>query len=57
MHLFRTTAACGMPSHDSGSDRGQDKGKKFAKALISGSITGGLEITITYPTEYVKTMQ
>ena len=29
----------------------------FAKALLSGGITGGIEITCTYPTEYIKTMQ
>jgi len=29
----------------------------FFKALLSGGITGGIEITCTYPTEYIKTMQ
>lgn len=28
---------------------------KFAKGVIAGGITGGIEICITYPTEYVKT--
>lgn len=29
--------------------------KKALKGIIAGGITGGLEIMITYPTEYVKT--
>ena len=28
---------------------------KFAKGIIAGGVTGGIEICITYPTEYVKT--
>jgi len=28
---------------------------KFLKGIIAGGITGGIEICITYPTEYVKT--
>ena len=28
---------------------------KFLKGVIAGGITGGIEICITYPTEYVKT--
>ena len=28
---------------------------KFVKGVIAGGITGGIEICITYPTEYVKT--
>ena len=28
---------------------------KFVKGIIAGGITGGIEICITYPTEYVKT--
>ena len=28
---------------------------KFAKGVIAGGVTGGIEICITYPTEYVKT--
>ena len=27
----------------------------FLKGIIAGAITGGIEICITYPTEYVKT--
>jgi len=27
----------------------------FLKGIIAGGITGGIEICITYPTEYVKT--
>lgn len=30
-------------------------GKKGLKGIVAGGITGGLEIMITYPTEYVKT--
>ena len=26
------------------------------RSIISGGITGGIEICITYPTEYIKTM-
>jgi len=29
--------------------------KNPLKAIISGGITGGIEICITYPTEYTKT--
>lgn len=32
-----------------------NKKKNPFKAIISGGITGGIEICITYPTEYVKT--
>lgn len=27
----------------------------FVKGIVAGGITGGIEICITYPTEYVKT--
>ena len=30
-------------------------GGKGLKGIIAGGITGGIEICITYPTEYVKT--
>ena len=30
-------------------------GKKGLKGIVAGGITGGLEICITFPTEYVKT--
>lgn len=30
-------------------------GNKGVKGIIAGGITGGLEICITFPTEYVKT--
>lgn len=30
-------------------------GSKGLKGIIAGGITGGLEICITFPTEYVKT--
>lgn len=29
--------------------------KKGIKGIIAGGITGGIEVCITYPTEYVKT--
>ena len=28
---------------------------QFLKGIIAGGITGGIEICITYPTEYIKT--
>ena len=34
---------------------GVTESNKFAKGVIAGGITGGIEICITYPTEYVKT--
>jgi len=33
-----------------------NKKRNPLKAIISGGITGGIEICITYPTEYVKTI-
>lgn len=30
-------------------------GSKGLKGIVAGGITGGLEICITFPTEYVKT--
>lgn len=30
-------------------------GEKGFKGIIAGGITGGIEICITYPTEYIKT--
>lgn len=30
-------------------------GNKTIKGIIAGGITGGIEICITFPTEYVKT--
>ena len=41
-------AASAAPSGSSGNS-------KFIKGIIAGGITGGIEICITYPTEYVKT--
>ena len=43
-------AAAAAPSGSSGGG-----GSKFLKGIIAGGITGGIEICITYPTEYVKT--
>lgn len=34
---------------------GAGDGKKGLKGIVAGGITGGLEICITFPTEYVKT--
>ncbi|KAK0058739.1 tricarboxylate transport protein mitochondrial, partial [Biomphalaria pfeifferi] len=36
-------------------DSGQSSKSKTLKGIIAGAITGGLEICITFPTEYVKT--
>lgn len=41
----------GMPSSKPGEE------KVFWKATLSGGITGAIEACITYPTEYIKTMQ
>ncbi len=38
-----------------GGSSGGGGGNKFLKGAIAGGITGGIEICITYPTEYVKT--
>jgi len=32
-----------------------DSGQVGLKGIVAGGITGGIEICITYPTEYVKT--
>lgn len=41
---------------DSGSSGGGSKGfQKSLKGIVAGGITGGIEICITFPTEYVKT--
>jgi hypothetical protein len=34
---------------------GAGGGNKGVKGIIAGGITGGIEICITFPTEYVKT--
>lgn len=34
---------------------GQSGSNTFVKGIVAGGITGGIEICITYPTEYVKT--
>lgn len=38
-----------------GGGGGAGGGNKGLKGIIAGGITGGIEICITYPTEYVKT--
>jgi hypothetical protein len=42
-------AAVGVPGTS------QTGSNTFLKGIIAGAITGGIEICITYPTEYVKT--
>lgn len=44
------------PAHCSAPREGTNQGG-FIKATISGGITGAIEACITYPTEFVKTMQ
>lgn len=56
--LFRHTpfyANQRMIAAASGSGGGSGGSNKFVKGVIAGGITGGIEICITYPTEYVKT--
>ena len=43
---------CGSAAAAAGGAGGSNK---FLKGVIAGGITGGIEICITYPTEYVKT--
>lgn len=38
-----------------GAAAGAGGGSKGLKGIVAGGITGGLEICITFPTEYVKT--
>lgn len=38
-----------------GAAAGAGGGGKGMKGIIAGGITGGIEICITFPTEYVKT--
>ena len=46
--FFRNVVAASAASSGTGNS-------KFLKGIIAGGITGGIEICITYPTEYVKT--
>ena len=49
-------AAANTNSGSGGAGGGGAKGgNKGLKGVIAGGITGGIEICITYPTEYVKT--
>lgn len=41
-----------MVNHGAAAAPSQNKG---VKGIIAGGITGGIEICITYPTEFVKT--
>ena len=38
-----------------GGSSGSGGSNTFLKGIVAGGITGGIEICITYPTEYVKT--
>lgn len=40
---------------NNGAAAGAGGGSKGLKGIVAGGITGGLEICITFPTEYVKT--
>lgn len=46
-----------QPVYCSGPHGGGSSDKSFWKGTLSGGITGGIEVCITYPTEYIKTMQ
>lgn len=41
-----------MREHGAAAPQSQNKG---LKGIVAGGITGGIEICITYPTEFVKT--
>jgi hypothetical protein len=40
---------------NTGAASGAGGGSKGLKGIVAGGITGGIEICITFPTEYVKT--
>jgi solute carrier family 25 citrate transporter 1 len=46
-----------QPVYCAGPHGGASGDKSFWKGTLSGGITGGIEACITYPTEYIKTMQ
>lgn len=46
-----------QPVYCAGPHGGGSGDKSFWKGTLSGGITGGIEACITYPTEYIKTMQ
>ena len=46
-----------QPVYCGGPHGGGSGDKSFWKGTLSGGITGGIEACITYPTEYIKTMQ
>ena len=48
-----TTAYCAQANGDGGAAK--PAGNKGLKGIVAGGITGGIEICITYPTEFVKT--
>ena len=50
--LFPPQPHCAGPAPSSPGEK-----KSLWKASLSGGITGGLEACITYPTEYIKTIQ
>jgi len=52
MFIYRRTVLAAAASAGSGPTGGSNT---FVKGIIAGAITGGIEICVTYPTEYVKT--
>ncbi|CAG9316282.1 unnamed protein product [Blepharisma stoltei] len=54
---FFTRAFVPQPVHCAGPPAKHGEDKVFWKATLSGGITGGIEACITYPTEFIKTMQ
>ena len=50
--MNRNVAAAAVAAPSGSSSGG---GGRFLKGIVVGGITGGIEICITYPTEYIKT--
>ncbi|BES91447.1 Tricarboxylate transport protein [Nesidiocoris tenuis] len=53
--IIRANPFCRPWMSTSGAAAGAPTGNKGLRGIIAGGITGGIEICITYPTEYVKT--
>jgi len=55
--LFGAQSSLVTPRHVSAAAPAEASGgsNRFLKGVVSGGITGGIEICITYPTEYIKT--
>ncbi len=51
--FFNLRSSGGFAAAPSG--QGQSGSNTFVKGIVAGGITGGIEICITYPTEYIKT--